>query len=87
MNKKIQKPVYMVGITIGDKTVHRAGTAENGAQAIRRATEGVVTVKTMTPWEVASWAEQGKPFGFKDPDAKAAPAEGGLPSGDRVGEG
>lgn len=91
---KKPQPVYMVGITIGGKTVHRVGSAENGAQAIRRATEGVVSVKTLTPHEVLSWAKEGKPFDFKDPElakeiAMPAPAVGGLPAGDRteVGDG
>ena len=82
--KKKQKPVYMVTVEVGGKIHHRVGAADNKEQAIRKATEGIVKVKTLTPWEVQSWAVEGKPFKFQDPDAKPAPAAvAGLPAGDR----
>lgn len=65
------QPVYMVEINIDGKKVTMVGPADNQSQAVSKAVKPLVRVKTLTPWEVASWAAEGKPIGFKLPATKA----------------
>ena len=48
-------PVYMVRLNVGGKVHVMVGPAENQSQALRKAVEPIADVKTLTPWEVASW--------------------------------
>lgn len=83
MDKKKQTPVYLVGVKQANGQMEFTAVADaTAAQAVNTVVKANVTVKRLTPWEVASWASEGKPIVGMPKQEPKAPPTAGLPAGD-----
>ena len=92
-----QQPVYHVTVKVDGVTKFIVIAADNKSQAIRKAAEGIIDARIMTPFEVLSWAENQQkrnreelaaslskaPSFSIDPEEESVPLVGGLPVGDQ----
>ena len=84
-NKEVHKVVYGVTVKVDGVTKFLVIPAENRAQAIRKAAEGIIYARPMTPWEVMSWHDEQakKAESLIKEQVEKIDTLGGLPNGDK----